>query len=307
MNIDYSKKLALYFDRLRKLRKLSQETFVLDIISIRQYRRYLRGECELTQAVINALAKRLGFKPEYVIVDFEQERSQEMDRLVAFYNAIANYDYTLATTLQNALPRLEDIHEEGKWIYSHALLAKDLQQGKINEATFIEHVKSHSNYEDIIHKDIFSSIEVAFISSLLDMKTFHDKERLVKKLESFLSKESHIIHGNNPSIFLICYYRLAKYAGINKDFTKVISLCDEALRIAKKHQLYYLMDYFYYFKSLGYHRLGNTQLRDYCLTMLYTILISQENPSKFNKFSNLVKQDYQLDLQTHALALLPTL
>jgi transcriptional regulator with XRE-family HTH domain len=63
-----SKELINHFERLRIARGgLSQLDFIEGIISITQYRRYLKGDSKLPFRVIVELSNRLGLKYDYVL------------------------------------------------------------------------------------------------------------------------------------------------------------------------------------------------------------------------------------------------
>ena len=75
---DQSREISLFIEKLRAYRNLTLEEFLHDIVSIRQYRRYLSGDSTLSYLILDNLATRLGFSAEYVIMELETEKIKQL-------------------------------------------------------------------------------------------------------------------------------------------------------------------------------------------------------------------------------------
>src|SRR5690606_8848204 len=112
MDLNYSKQFALYFDRLRYEKGLTQEEFVESIISLRQYRRYLNGTSHIPQDIIDSFARRLGYRPHHVMLEFEGEKIQEGKRVENLYNLVVNQDFVFAQKFMQEYPIEQFIDQE---------------------------------------------------------------------------------------------------------------------------------------------------------------------------------------------------
>ena len=75
MNVlDQTQEIVAFIDNLRDDRNMSQGDFLHNIVSMRQYRRYLSGESTMSYTILDQLAKRLDFDAELIIMELEAKK-----------------------------------------------------------------------------------------------------------------------------------------------------------------------------------------------------------------------------------------
>ncbi|CCV64882.1 conserved hypothetical protein [Alteracholeplasma palmae J233] len=296
--LSYSKELSLFFEKLRILRGFSQESFTSEIISLRQYRRYLSGEYQIPQSVINLLSKRLGLRPEHLILEFESKRIQEANTLNNFHNAIVNKDFKKADEYEKNIIKDNIIDANNLLIYEYSILLRKYYMNLISEPTFIDDVKELISYSTLFNKNAYSSTELIIVSSLLSFSSFKEKDKIITIIKGFLSHKTYLLSGQNEKTLLLCYYRLADYAGLNGNFSEVITLCNEAINYGKQVKSNYLLADFFYYKALAYHFLDDpSHTNDSLLKLFYTLKI-EDNNKKITYYSDLIKNYFNDDLIT---------
>ncbi len=301
MEKTYSRGLSLFFDNVRLSRGLTQEEFVFDIVSMRQYRRYLSGECKISQTVVRQFSERLGLKPEHIIMDYEASKVDETQLVIDFYNYAANYDYENANRMRKSI-NLNLLEERvNRIFYEHTCAFLDYQTKKITEFEFIQKNIELVNYPEILNYYKISGIELVIMGSLLNHVGFKDREMLADKIKSILMNPKIIIGGYIQSHKFLCVQMVARYYGINGEFQKVIDLCEHAIKQLKKIRLYYMFDYCYYYISLAYDALGNIPARDEAIFRCYSVIMAENNPAKLKKFTDLIEADYKINLKSYML------
>ncbi|PKK98824.1 MAG: hypothetical protein CVV57_04905 [Tenericutes bacterium HGW-Tenericutes-2] len=301
MEATYSKELSLYFDKLRYERNMTQETFVTGIVSIRQFRRYLKGECDIPQDIINQLSRRLGFKPEYVIWDFESERINETTLITNFYNAVANRDLNAAEDYNKQIKSKYIIDDVNRLYYTHTVNMLELSKKIISEDVFLEKTIKLIDFPNILKSRMLSNAEIMILSTLISLKNFTEKESIVDRLKLYISQPNLIVSGHNEHVVLLCLQRVAQYEGINKNFAEVIRLCKQGIEVSTRLKVYYLLEYFYYFSSLAYHELGEVSKYEESVFRCYATLYAENNEKKIAKFTELIEDDYKISLHEFAL------
>ena len=296
MENTYSKELSLYFDKLRYERNMTQEVFVTGIISIRQFRRYLKGECDIPQSVINQLSRRLGFKPEHVIWDFESERMNETTLVTNFYNAVANIDYATAEDYNKQIKSKYIIDDVNKLYYAHTVNLLDMNRKVISEESFIAKTIKLIDFPNILQNRMLSTAEIMILSTMMSIGQFKEKEVIANRLKLYINEPNLIVGGQNQHFILLCIQRLSQYEGVNGNFKEVIRLCDHGIELSKRFRTYYLLEYFYYFNSLAYHKLGDIKNYEENVYRCYTTLYAENNEKKIAKFTYLIEDDYQISL-----------
>ena len=103
---DQSREIALYIDRLRTYRNITLEDFLFDIVSIRQYRRYMSGDSTLSFVILDQLSKRLGFDAEILIMELQTEKARQADQIKNIYNTV------ISKNLVKAKELMQEVNEE---------------------------------------------------------------------------------------------------------------------------------------------------------------------------------------------------
>jgi transcriptional regulator with XRE-family HTH domain len=301
----FSKEFALFFEKLRLSRNLTQEQFTKDIVSMRQYRRYIRGECLIPQYVVNKLSIRLGFKPEHIISEFDSERLSETQRVVSLFNSVVNQDYTKAKLLIKELKKEQFLDSQSQTLYIHSVNFYNHVIGKLSDKEIVKITMDLVDYKDLMKKSIFSAIELLIVTSLFLHESYTEKSRLAEKMNDFLQNVNMFTQGQNDNMMLLVIYQLAKYYGVNKEYKKVVSLCDKAIEYNLTNKNYYLLDYFYYFNALAHDKLENdSKVKDY-LFRCFCILYADDNQPKIKKFTKFIETDFRINYKQFVINHIP--
>src|SRR3989339_1099944 len=290
----YSKELAMYFDILRFQRHISQESFTAEIVSLRQYRRYLKGEYQIPQYVVNKLSRRLGFKPEYLLLEFESSKMKETQEVNKYHNFVVNYDFENAKLLRESLSSHPLLDENNHRIFIYANLLYDFYTHKLNEITLISNIKELINYTSLLKNTSFSSTEIIILTSLLSISSFNEKDKIVNILRAYLEKEKFIISGHNQNTLLLCLYRLADYSGLCNNYDDVIEFCKKGIMYCNMLKIHYLLEDFYYYSALAFSALDQIDKAHEMLYLCYCVLQIENNAAKTKKYYQYIEGDFNI-------------
>lgn len=300
MDLSYSMQFALYFDRLRFEKGLTQEEFVESIISLRQYRRYLNGTSNMPQDIIDSFSRRLGYRPHHVMLEFEGEKIQEGKRVENLYNLIVNLDFLKAEKFMQEHPIEQFVDQENIELYVHAVNNYSFLTKKINETEFIKKTLELLDYPQVLDRTSMRINELIMLTSLIALNEFKDKERIADKLLYYADHTHRIYSGRNEGVLTYVLVQTAKYFGINKKHHKVIETCNRALKFNFEMKLSYLSDFLYYFKALSHYALGEIEEHEKCLFRLYAALQADGSEAKFERFKRLVEGDWPISFHQFA-------
>lgn len=296
---NYTKELAYYFDMLRHSRKMTLEELTSDIVSIRQFRRYMRGEYQMPATIFNQLATRLGFKPEHILLELEEFRLKETKIVNNLYNTVINKDFEQVDSIIKTLDPLSIIENNNKLIYQLSVSLKDLYQKKITDGVFIDKIKKLVDYDTIFDKHILSSTEVIILTTLLPISCYDEKDKVITLLEKFIAKQKMIVSGHNDRLILLCLYYLADYYGSKSKFEETIKFSQKGIEYCNYLKFYYLLHDFYYFASLAYHYLNDKANSDLMLFKCYCVLHSESNESKLKKYYKMIESDFEINFDEY--------
>ncbi|MFK5883859.1 MAG: hypothetical protein QM489_05885 [Candidatus Izemoplasma sp.] len=293
-----SKMLSNSLEKLRYGRGLTQDEFVSNIVSIRQYKRYRSGECDIPYQVLNLFSKKLQTPLTNLLYEFESELLLETKAMNELYNAIVNKDKDSITKYFSKIDEEFIIDPENKMYYQLCLLVNNFYNNKISKSNIKLKIFLLISYPDILKKQILTDIEILVLSSLLDFQSQEERVILVKKLTDIITKQVIVISGSSNKIHSLVLLRLSKYYGILQDSAQVIKLCNLGIEMGKSARSYYLFDYFYYYLSLAYYKIDNTSQFKLCIFQCFNTLYLEDNISKIKIFLQLIKDDYDISYKS---------
>ncbi|MBN2540879.1 MAG: helix-turn-helix transcriptional regulator [Bacilli bacterium] len=299
-----SMELSNYLEKIRFGRNMSQEEFVSDVVSIRQYQRYKNGDSVIPYEKIDQFAEKLGITTKKLLTEFEKEKSIQYAKINNFYNAVANNDYKSAINLKKDLDKDLIISEEGRLYFTHAKIVYDYYSRKLTMNEVINKVSELINYPEILKQQYFTDVEVLILSFLLSVFSGIQQEALLSKLNSLFNSEDNIMAGDSDYIYTLILMRIAKTYGIKRDFPNVIYYCDMGLERGIQYKQYYLWEYFFYYKALSHFALGQREEFDNSILRCYNVLNMEGNHSKFEKFTALIEKDFSINFREYVVNLI---
>lgn len=298
-----SNTLSIYIERLRIARHIPQETFVHDIVSIRQYRRYLKGESDVPFTVISQLTTKLGMKTDTILREFEVAKVEETNKMNKLYNLAVNYDHKKFEELEKTISIDHIIESSNILLYKHSIMLNKFYSKKITAVQIKDMSKELINYPSVLEQGVLNTIELLVLTFLIDVLPLKDRTKIIEKITEYLNDSKIIVSGGNEKVLTLILARLAKHSGILESFDQVIKFCDLAISRNISLLSFYIMDYLYYYKSLAYYKLGDQENFEISLTKCFNVLEFENNDSKTKKFIALINDDYDIDFKNFVLDL----
>lgn len=291
-----SVKITLFFENLRDQRNMSLEELTYDIVSIRQYRRFLKGECQMSQNIFNALAVRLGFKPEHMMLYLHHDNIQENELVKKFYNAVANKNFSLASKINEQITSIDNLEEENILLHKYAIYFQSYYKKEINNEKIFELIYSLIDFDVLIKQKVFTSTEFIILTSLLHFPHFDKKDVVMQLLANFIEKQDFIIGYSNERMYLLSLYHLSYYTFDIGEYEKTIYYANLGIKFCREKKLTYLIEDYHYYGALAYQKLNDLDNLKETLFRLFCVLSAENNEYKINKYNKLVKEHLNIDL-----------
>lgn len=290
-----SKELCIFLERLRSARNFSQENFTDNVVSLRQYRRYLSGESEVPFQVMHQLTEKLGIKTDNLLREFSIAKVEETELVNKLFNLSVNYAHEEFQKISKNLPVDQIIDKNNQLLYQHSIIIDKLYSRQLSLLEAGNLNAQLINYPSILESRIITSIEMLILSSLID---FYDESHhfaIIQKIKSFIDDRSVVFSGGNEKMFIFILAKISKFYGMHEDFDNVIKFCQLGIEQNFQIRSYYLMEYFFYYQSLVYYRLEKYDEYEKMLAKCYSVLYFEGNDKKIQKFTKLIEEDYNID------------
>ncbi len=295
--------LCIYIESLRIARHISQELFVMNVISLRQYRRYLKGESDIPYTVVNQLSSKVGMKTDAILREFEIAKVEETNKMNKLYNFAVNYDHVNFTEFSKSISIEHIIEPVNILLFKHSSMLDEYYKRKLTTEEMRDMSINLVNYPGVLDQGVINTIELLILTFLMDVMPLIEQNRIIDKISQYLNDSKIIVSGGNEKVLTLILARLAKHSGIIESYQQVIRFCNIAINRNKTLLSYYLMDYLYYYKSLAYYKLEDQKQFEISLNKCFNILEFDGNALKTQKFINLINEDYQIDFKNYILDL----
>lgn len=290
-----SQDLALFLEKIRTFRGISQEDFTESIISNRQYQRYIRGDSPMPFHLLDAFAERLNIKKDLLLLEFDSHTLKETSLVTDYFNAVNNNELTKAKEIKLKLTPQFIIDHSNRIFYEYTELLEKYLEKRIDNNSFLSKLKSLIQYPKVLSQSGLSIFEVIILSNLLDFVNTNEQEVIISKFNGFFQNPDLVWTGNQIVTYNIVLFRLAKYFGINSDYDNVIHFANLGVKLNSKSKYLINLEFYYYFLALSYFKKKNHEKFEFSLFQCKSTLILLNNESKNKMFDDWIKKDFDLD------------
>lgn len=290
-----SMELSNYLEKIRYGRKLTQEAFVSDVVSLRQYQRYRRGECEIPYEKLDQFANKLGIPSKKLLNQFESEKNRQLKKVNQFYSAVSNRKTDDIKNLKKELDQDIFIDNETETYYKHAKIFDKYYTKQYDKATTARLNAELINYPDILKQEYFTDIEILILSSLLVVFEVPKIDTLLDRLSELFYQEENILSSQNNLIISLIIMRLSKGYGMQGNNEQVIEFTKKGIEHGIKFKQYHLFEYFYYYKALSHFKLEQYREFEEALFRCYNVLQLEGNQNRLKQFTNLIEKDFDIN------------
>lgn len=291
-------KLLNYMESLRYDRKMTQDVYLHNVISQRQYYRYRNGESEVPFDVIVKFANKLEIPLLKLISTYHEYAAKETETVRNYFNLIINKQLKESKKLLKEINNLILIDDEANFFFNLSQVLYDFFAKKINEEEMIEKLKKTSKYDEVMKKELIHDNEIYILGVIMEYSD-NDRNLILNKIQSLRNNNKLMLSGNvllNSQVF----FWIIKNLGRKNRFKELIDVADEAINYSEKNYSYYSIEYFYYYKALAYYYLGNTSNFEKSLTKTI-IHILNINEKRRKHFVEMIKKDTNIEYKSFFL------
>ena len=280
-------KLLNYMENLRYDRKMTQEVYLQDIVSQRQYYRYRTGESEVPFDVIIKFAIKLQIPLLKLISNYQSSSEKEKELVTQYYNLVIRKKLDEAKKIRIKVRNLSLLDDEIKIFYHISKLLLAFYTGEITSNDMIIELKKNINFENIMKKEVLHDSEIYILGIIMEFSE-KDRDKIYRKINK-LRVNNKLLLGNNPSLDAQVYFWIIKNLGRLNKYSELIAMAETAIALSKKEYTYYSLEYFHYYKALAHYELKETELFETELRNTIVILLFLDVYKRMHFFETIKK------------------
>ncbi|MCU0104094.1 hypothetical protein N7603_00270 [Acholeplasma vituli] len=293
-----SREMCVLLDDFRQKKKLSMIKFTDEIVSLRQYKRYLYGTSEMPFKMFVELCARIHIDPQYLIFELERKRIEQLTTLDDLNRAVITNDYTQANLLIKQLREETLLDKANETYFELLILLMSFYKKEFPDHHYANACAKLIGYPEILNHDMLSAVEIGGLSMMLNFLPQSDRRPVMDKLDEIVTKKAFEFINKDFYTLNFVRLKLAREYGMLRDFDKVIPMCEQVVRSCENYNSYYNLDLAYYYLSLSYKHLKDMEKAHHYLEKMYYALKVKPNMSAFEKYNKIIVGDFGFDFET---------
>lgn len=283
-----------YIERLRYSRGMSQEEFLFEIISPRQYQRYRNGVSSVPIECIEKMSNKLGVETRKLYMDYDQAKLNEKELVEDFYNSTVYQNLERIKELQKFFTSYVFLDHSNKEIFELAVIFNQYLLKNISKFVLLENVTSLINYPELLSFSVLRDIEIIGLL-LIYQYSIESRTKIISTIKELNKNQELYLSGQSYFVLVMFLYYIALDYGKKEDYVKVEEYCLKGINLVKKKHSDYCL-YLFYYQLASSHFCRNNDLK--FKETLYKCIVQVESmhkPELKKQVYNKVKTFFNID------------
>lgn len=293
-----SREMCVLLDDFRQKKKLSMIKFTDEIVSLRQYKRYLYGTSEMPFKMFVELCGRIHIAPQYLIFELERKRIEQLTTLDDLNRAVITNDYAQSNLLIKQLREETLLDKTNETYFELSILLMSFYKKEFPDHHYANACAKLIGYPEILNHDMLGAVEIGGLSMMINFLPQTERRPVMDKLDEIVTKKAFEFINKDFYTLNFVRLKLAREYGMLRDFDKVIPMCEQVVRSCENYNSYFNLDLAYYYLSLSYKHLKDMEKAHHYLEKMYYALKVRPNVSAFEKYNKIIVGDFGFDFET---------
>jgi hypothetical protein len=288
-----NKNFASFLDTIREDRNITREDLVKDIVSLRQYYRFIKGESTLKSDTILKLLQRIEFDRSFFYEYFERTSNREFQQLQEIYKYLYRDMIAEAYSAYKEIDPNDLVLGSNKKYYEFITQVLLSKQNKQSYDTSAKAILKLIDYPEILNKKFLTHLEkncLVFSTNYLMVNKDYRIATLFYQVTKTEDENPWLIYEH-----LVPFRTLtAKCLGMTEEHEKAY----EILQNAEEHFFvkgdYLPMINLYYYKAVEERKLYSDKRYKKSLQKVFHMLRIAENEGYEERYSKAIEKHFNL-------------
>lgn len=293
-----AREFGLFIDGLRIERNITRENLCDGIMSLSQYKRYLRGDTSIPNTKLVQLADKLMFSITDIYSLFGKKHNENYKKIWEIYLLIKTGDFRKAFDSAEALKQDVIVSQYNKLFYDYVMIKI---QHKLKMVSDIHVLNLYSNlidYPACTSNDSFNMVEISALIGIVEVSSMVGNSDAMNLLYRILTSKTFNYSSSGDSTFLPSVYSsLARAFGAQDEHEKVLEISQMGIEYCLKYETSNALSQLLFYKSISLMNLnhieeGKEEAKK-CIMQLYI----EDNPNKLSSYKKVIEEAYKLNIE----------
>ena len=248
-----------FIENLRYARGMSQEEFLHNVISIRQYQRYRNGTSEISMDCIERISDKIGVETRKLLADFQHEKFKEKELVEEYYNSVVYKNREDIQRLEQHFDNYNFLDKTNKEVHILASILKQYLMNNINKENFLDKLYDLIHYPEVLNFEILRDVEVIGLM-IIFQHNIKEKEKIIDLIKKLNEDHNLLASGQSYFVIIMFQYFVAIDFIQKKEYEHAEIYLNRALDLLNKKHSDYSKYLIYYQLARSYYNMGKTDL-----------------------------------------------
>ncbi len=295
---DNSRDFGLFIDGLRIDRNLSREDLTDEIISLSQYKRYLRGAASIPNSILIQLADRLKFSISDIYLMYRSRSDNQYKKISNIYIKIKENKFKEAMELANRLRDEVILSDYNKLYFDFCYITI---QHNLNMVSDIHVLGMYSNlidYPKCSKNDSFNWVEINTLMSIVTISAKMENYEPSKIMyETMISDKFASSYSGDLNFLPVIYSNLAQILGIQAEYNSVVALTRKGIEYCKRYEISASLSKLFMFNALAYSDLNKMDEAKSSAKKAYMQLYIEGDSALIKHYSDRIEKRFEISIE----------
>jgi transcriptional regulator with XRE-family HTH domain len=232
-----TRNFCLFIDGLRLDRHISREELIDGIVSLSQYKRYLRGAASIPNSVLIQIADRLKLSISGLHHVYESKQNSQLNKISNIYTYMKNFKFNDAYSSANKIRDDIFISSYNKLFFDFCLISIQHNLGMVSDIHALEMYSTLIDYPECIENETFNWIEINILMEIVKVSSKMDNFSPSNHMYKIVTSPEFKFLSSGDSLFIpTILSSLSPILGKQQKFEEVLVLAKEGIDYCRKYQ-----------------------------------------------------------------------
>lgn len=292
-----AKEFGLFIDGLRLERNISREDLCDNVLSLSQYKRYLKGDASIPNDKLVLLADKLKFSINDFYLLFRKKHDDEYNYINAIYILIKSGKISEAYEKAKEYSNTIIVSEYNKLFYEFCFITIQYELKFVSTIHVLELFSSLINYPKCVKNESFNKVEISILIQICSISAKMGNIEPSNILYRILSSPNfHYSSADDQKFLPSIYATLSRILGSSKQYTKLLDISNTGIQYCLFHESLNALPHLYFFNALANLNLDNRDDALLSAKKCFMLLFIEEKAEIYNSFKDLFEKEFDMPL-----------
>ena len=293
-----AREFGLFIDGLRLERNISREDLCDGIMSLSQYKRYLRGDTSIPNSKLVELADKLKFSINDIYSLFGKKHNENYKKIWDIYNLIKTNQSKKALELAEMLKQNIIVSQYNKLFYDYCMIKIQHNLKMVSDIHVLNLYSDLIDYPACTNNDSYNLVEISTLIAIVNISAEVGNYDPMNHMYKILTSKTFNYSVSGDSSFLPSVYSsLARSFGVQEEHDKVLEISQMGIDYCLKHETSNALAHLYFYKSLALYSLNRIEDGKNAAKLCIMQLTIENKSGKLNSFKKEIEDTYKIKIE----------